>query len=103
MRCGGGGGAPVTDGGERKNTRKGNNEEDLVGSIYKEGPLKERGKRGGRKHKLSNYKDASIFWMVIKIKIRWDTLDKTCIYSRWCHGGLPQIQRMTSWRVTKIS
>ena len=42
--------------------------EDLVGSIYKEGPLKEREKRGGRKYKLSNYKDASIFGMVIKIR-----------------------------------
>ena len=46
------------------------NEEYLVGSIYKEGPPKERKKRGGRKYKLSNYKDASIFGMVIKIKIR---------------------------------
>ena len=40
----GGGGARVTDGGERKKTEKGKNEEDLVGSIYKEGPLKEREK-----------------------------------------------------------
>ena len=77
--------------------------EDLVGSIYKEGLLKERQKRGGQKYKLSNYKDALIFGMVIKIKIRWDTLNKTCIYGKWHHGGSPQIQRMTSWRVTKIS
>ena len=55
---------------------------DLVGSIYKERTLKGRKKQGGRKHKLSNYKDASIFEMVIKIKIRWDTLNKTCIYGR---------------------
>ena len=82
MRYCGGGGAPITDGGERKKMRNGKKEEDLVGSIYKEGPLKEREKRGGRKHKLSNYKDASIFGMVIKIKIRWDTLNKMCIYGR---------------------
>ena len=44
MRCGGGGGTLVTDGGERKNMQNGRNEEDLVGSIYKEGPLKEREK-----------------------------------------------------------
>ena len=56
------------------------NEEDLVGSIYKEGPLKEREKRGGRKYKLSNYGGASIFGMVIKTKIHWDTLNKTCFY-----------------------
>ena len=43
---------------------------DLVGSIYKERPLKGHEKRGGRKHKLSDYKDTSIFGMVIKIKIR---------------------------------
>ena len=55
---------------------------DLVGSIYKEGLLKESEKQGGQKHKLSNYKDASIFGMVIKIKIRRDTLNKTCIYGR---------------------
>ena len=68
--------------GERGRRRERKNEEDLVGSIYKEGPLKERGKRGGRKHKLSNYKDASIFGIVIKTKIHWDTLNKTCFYDR---------------------
>ena len=82
VRCGDGGGSPVTDGGERKKMWNGKNEEDLVGSIYKEGPLKEREKRGGRKHKLSNYKDASIFGMVIKTKIHWDTLNNTCFYDR---------------------
>ena len=82
MPCCGGGGAPATDGGGRKKMRKEKNEEDLVGSIYKEGPLKEHEKRGGRKYELSNYKDASIFGMVIKTKIRWDTLNKTCFYDR---------------------
>ena len=47
MRCGGSSGALVTDGGERKKMRNGKNEEDLVGSIYKEGPLKEHEKQGG--------------------------------------------------------
>ena len=82
MRCGSGGGAPVIDGGERKKMQNGKNEENLVGSIYKEGPLKEHEKRGGRKHKLSNYKDALIFGMVIKTKIRWDTLNKMWFYDR---------------------
>lgn len=95
VRCGGGGGARVTDGGERTKTKKGKNEEDLVGSIYKEGPLKEREKQGGQKHKLSNCKDASIFEMVIKIKIHWDTLKKMCIYGRWHHAGL---QKSRGWR-----
>ena len=44
MHCGGGDEARVIDGGERNKTKKGKNEEDLVGSIYKEGPLKEREK-----------------------------------------------------------
>ena len=61
--------------------QKTKNAEDLVGSIYKEGPLKEREKRGGRKYKLSNYKDALIFGMV-KTKVHWDTLDKTRFYDR---------------------
>ena len=72
----------MTSGGERKKMRNGKNEEDLVGSIYKEGPLKEHEKRGGRKYELSNYKDASIFGMVIKTKILWDALDKSCFYDR---------------------
>ena len=41
----------MTVGGERKKMRNGKNEEDLVGSIYKEGPLKEREKRGGQQYK----------------------------------------------------
>ena len=49
IRYGSGCGAPVTDGGERKKMRNGKNEEDLVGSIYKEGPLKEREKQEGQK------------------------------------------------------
>ena len=80
VRCGDGGEAPVTDGGERKKMRNGKNEEDLVGSIYKEGPLKEREKRGGRKYELSNYKVASIFGMAIKTKVRCYALDKTFFY-----------------------
>ena len=43
---------------------------DLVGSIYKEGPLKSAKNEEAKNIKLSNYKDASIFGMVIKIKIR---------------------------------
>ena len=46
------------------------NEEDLVGSIYKEGPPKEHEKQGGQKYKLSDYKDASIFGTALKDKIR---------------------------------
>ena len=72
----------MTDGGERKKMRKGKNEEDLVGSIYKERPPKEREKQEGQKYELSNYKDASIFGMVIKKKICWDTLKKMCFYGR---------------------
>lgn len=72
----------MTVGGERKKMRNGKNEEHLVGSIYKEGPIKEHKKRGGRKYELSNYKDASIFGMAIKTKIRWHALDKTSFYDR---------------------
>ena len=49
---------------ERRRMRK-----DPVGSIYKEKLMSGHEKRGGQRHKLSNYKDVSIFRMVFKIRI----------------------------------
>ena len=82
VRCGDIGGALVTDGGERKKMRTGRTKEVLVGSIYKEGRLKSAKNKEAEKHELSNYNNASIFEMVIKTKIRWDTLDKMRFYDR---------------------
>ena len=77
--------------------------EDLVGSIYKEGPLKSAKNEEAENMTYSTarvpqfsgwssrQRSVGIYWI------------KTHFYDKRRHGGLPQIQKMTSWRVTKIS
>ena len=97
VRCGGGG-ARVTVGarGRRWETKS----ERRPSQVYLWGKTVKWARKTRRP---KNWHERRLdIWMVIKTKIRWDVLDKACIYDRWCHGRLPPIWRMTSWRVTWI-
>ena len=87
VRCGGGR-AWATVGVRGRRRGKGRMKKDLVGSIYKEKPVKWVQKTKRPKNIVIQLQRHLDFRMVIKTKMRWDVLDKAYINDRWLHGGL---------------